>query len=313
MGITKKTAFLIICSCCLAILSLFKKAAIAAPINLPASIITATDKKDPEIETPFYRRFRSSFAEKKSLNVRVGMDLTFSLLEKREVKSNLSGPPIHIEGQFSTFKLLLSLADRIELYCDIGEIDNMKFIIDEPGLKTTVATKGTFLRGGGLTATLFSFGHGFRLFSDNKYRGTGKFKIDNVSYSPPLFPGATTTQTMADSQVKYEEWQSALGISKEIFFRKDTSKKLIIFFGGVYSEIKASAWSTVTGTSTWPDEVMDWIIDLDLGSLESKSNIGGFTGFTFVANDEGKHHISIDAQCRFIDELSYSLSMGYRF
>ena len=275
--------------------------------------MTATEEKGQESDVPFYLVLKHDYVEKKSLNMHVGMDVAFNSLEKRKVASNISNSPIELNGQFYTFNLLVSFADRIELYSDLGAIDTMKFIAREPGLKTTLQSEDVFLRGAGVTVTLFSFGNGLCLFSDSKYRGTGEFKIDNVAHSPDLFPGANTSQVISNSQAKYEEWQTALGLSKELFFRKNSTKKFIIFLGGIYSEIESSAKGSVAGMSEYTDLLIEWTLDFDFGTMKSKDNIGGFTGFSFISNGEGKSSLFVEAQCRFIDELSFNLRTGYRF
>ncbi|MFH1459402.1 MAG: hypothetical protein ABIG64_03395 [Candidatus Omnitrophota bacterium] len=290
---------------------LINNSVVAAPINLPTAVMKENPEKKKPSKYELFFQLRGPQA-KKSADIYGGSKILFSFLEERGTAVKGDSLIREIESQFYTIELLVSWAEYVDIYTEIGIADNMKFKVTEPGLKTTVEGKPDFLYGAGITLNTFSWGNGFRIFSDTRFRSTGKFELTSLENNPPLYSGGTLTSTMWNSQAEYKEWQTALALSKEFVF-SNKSEKLVLFSGAVYSDVKASAKGTSFNSMEWPYFAVDWIIDYDFGSMRAENNIGGVAGLAFITNDAGKNYTAFNFQYRFIDELSFSFGIDYRF
>ena len=183
----------------------------------------------------------------------------------------------------------LSILNRFDIYTTLGSTLSPELKGSILGTTDKLNFSDSFMWGVGADAVIYDWKDaGIQFFGDGNYRQSTGLDLDSVTvngttYSKSQFTGASAS-------AKWQEWQTALGVSK-------TFKYVIPYGGIVYSDVKTSAKATVSGTT------------YDLGSVSSKCKVGPFVGVSIIPTK----WLSIDITGRFVAEEAVSVSVNVKF
>lgn len=194
-----------------------------------------------------------------------------------------------VEGKLYTTKIILTLADRFDIYGIFGQAQDMEYKEKVLGSDVKFELEDKFTWGVGLNALIYEWkDYGVKFFADGKYRAVNDIDYESVTVDGVQYSKSQLTGTKVDAD--WEEWQVAFGIAKKFEY-------FMPYFGVKYSDIKASAKVTV-GSTTY-----------DAGSANSDNIIGLFVGCAITPIKA----LSIDLQGRFIDETAFTVKATYKF
>jgi len=248
----------------------------ASPVNIPTSI---SSKEGAFLSN----EDRQNMGAGKEEEVDVSASFVFDNLSERKMKDYSA----KAQANFFAGKLAVTLIDTFDIYALFGGMSNAEYkgIAADSDVKLNLEDK--FMWGVGLSTIVYEWENsGFALFADGNYRSIQDIDlesatIDGTEYQKP---------DILDVSAKWQEWQFAFGVSKKF-------KYFIPYVGGKYSDVKAGAKATVSGTT------------YDAGNTKSKNKVGLFIGASIVPTKG----IFIDLQGRFIDEQAFSVTATLKF
>ncbi len=211
--------------------------------------------------------------------------------ETRHLNPKSGDPTMQINWFLA--KISFDIMDRIEPYIELG---SAKMSARAPvGTETASFDYGAdFAWGIGAKVILFkqkvfsSQAKDLQIFSDTKFR-RARVQLDGL-IGQDVSDGAMN--------VKFLEWQTALGVSQEFRLSKDFT--VTPYFGGKYSDIDAISKGTAITPSGW---------GIDGKSRDqSRNKFGPFVG---VDIGVGKY-ASLFVEGRFVDENSVSSGITFR-
>ncbi len=193
-----------------------------------------------------------------------------------------------VETDIIGAEITLFLTDWFDIYTMLGETNEAEYKAKILGSDVKFELEDKFIWGIGFSSLIYDWENvGIKLFGDANLR-----RATDMDYDALVVDGTKYAKSELGGKVdaKWEEWQLALGISKQFQY-------VIPYAGVKYSDVKASAKAAVAGTT------------YDLGSTRSDKKIGPFVGFSI----EPTESISIDLSGRFSDEEAFSVSAKIRF
>ncbi|MDZ7803155.1 hypothetical protein [Thiohalophilus sp.] len=213
----------------------------------------------------------------------VGLGFTRDFIDEIELK-DYEG---EVEGNINTFRLIYSVADRVDLYLDFGAAQDMEYRASLSNGDVTFELEDEIVWGAGLAFVVYQDKGGLAINADLRYRTIQEMGYDSVTVNGTAY---THDQVDVDAEAQYEEWHAALGMSYNLGFM--TPYAGVKFVGNDYSA------TATAGGSTY-----------DFGSTESDKIMGGFAGITMLPSDR----LAIDVQGRFVDEEAISASLTFMF
>ena len=242
---------------------------IASPVNLPSGI---KGEKGALLQEDLFK------------DVGLSGSFLYDHVAERELEDSVKANFDFIGG-----KIALSCLNRFDFYTMLGGVQNPEYEENISGSKITVNLEDNFMWGLGASAIVYEWKDvGIQMFGDGNYRKTGGMEIDSLTINGTQYSKSSLGVTATD--VKWEEWQIALGISKKFQY-------FIPYAGIKYSDIKTSLKATVSGTT------------YDSGSTSSDAKVGPFIGLSILPA-EG---FSVDISGRFVDEQAVSVAATVRF
>ena len=186
-------------------------------------------------------------------------------------------------------KITLSFLNRFDIYTVLGQLQNPDFKENILGSDVKASLEDKFIWSVGAGAIIYEWEEkGIKIFADGNYRKADDIELESVTVDGTTYSKSQLGGTSVNA--KWEEWQAALGISKEL-------KYFIPYVGVKYSDVKASAKATVSGTT------------YDFGSVRSEGKVGPFIGVSIIPVKS----VSIDICGRFVDEQAVSAAVTVRF
>lgn len=217
------------------------------------------------------------------LTAKVGFGITGDFIDKVELRDYQG----EVNGNINTFRLIYSVADRVDLYLDFGAAQGMEYRARLSGSDVRIDLRDENVWGGGIAFVLYEDKSGLSLNTDLQYRTIQTMDYDAVTVDGTTF---SRNQTGVDAEAEYEQWHAALAVSYKLAFM--TPYAGVRFVGNNYSATAAAGGNTY-----------------DLGSTESDNIMGGFMGVTILPWDS----LAIDVQGRFVDEEAISASLTFMF
>ncbi|MBF0254252.1 MAG: hypothetical protein HQL11_03915 [Candidatus Omnitrophica bacterium] len=195
-----------------------------------------------------------------------------------------------VTGQVAGGKITISFVHKMDLYVTLGGQMGTRYNYHDPVFGDEVTFKYTddFAWGIGMAGTLYEWEEeGWALFADGGFRRASGMDYRYIEDGWGTHYPADFESMQMD--VKWTEWQVALGASKDLGFATT-------YFGVKYSD------ATLDARATFYTDMYD------LGDDESEDNFGVFVGVV-IFPAEG---VSLDVCGRFLDEQAIYVSLTVR-
>jgi hypothetical protein len=218
------------------------------------------------------------------IGLSIAAEADFLSSRKLAIADYWGGGTAKVKGQFYTSKMILTLANKFDIYGIFGKAENLEYKGEE-GYSTKPKNKLTW--GVGLSVPIYEWkNYGIKFFADGKYRA-----VNNIDYNSNLQPFSLpssyngsyyygSSSTVPKFLVNWQEWQVAFGAAKKF-------KYFMPYLGIKYSDFRESS------------------ID---GANYSDAIIGIFIGCAITPIKA----FSIDLQGRFIDEAAFVVKATYK-
>ncbi len=245
-------------------LGFFSSTVFASPINLPTGI-----------------KGQEGLGLGNNLPVGISAGFLYDHVDKRELNKDSGKVDFDMIGG----KIILSVANTVDLYTMLGATQNTEYKASVSDSNYVFSLGDNFMWGLGASAVIHEWKDaGMQIFGDGNYREARNLGVDSATVN-----GAPATLAGTIS-AKWQEWQVALGISKKFQY-------FIPYLGVKYSDVKASAQATVSGTK------------YDSGSVSSNGKVGPFVGVSIIP----AKWLSVDVSGRFVDETAVSVAATVKF
>lgn len=252
--------------------------ALASPVNLP----TAIKNQDGLPLGQYFSEGESSIGDDVA---QTSVGFLNDYVGERKLSKDSGSASFDMVGGI----IDLAILKRFDIYTTLGSAVSPELTGNVLGTTDKLNFSDAFMWGVGVDGVIYDWeGPGIKFFGDGNYRQSSGLDLQSVNvngttYSKSQFTGASAS-------AKWEEWQTALGVSKNF--------KYVIPYGGVlYSDVKTSAKATVLGTT------------YDLGSASSKYKVGPFVGISIIPTK----WLSIDITGRFVTEEAVSVAATVKF
>lgn len=218
-------------------LGLFSSTAFASSVNLPTGI-----------------KSQEGLGLGNNLPVGISAGYLYDHVDKRELNKDAGKVNFDMMGG----KITATLFNTVDIYTMLGSMQNTEYKASVSKSDYIFSLGDNFMWGLGASAIIHEWKDaGIQIFGDGNYREDRNIGVDSATVN-----GAPATLTGTIS-AKWQEWQVALGISKKFQY-------FIPYLGVKYSDIKASAQATVSGTT------------YNSGSVSSKGKVGPFVGVSII-------------------------------
>lgn len=186
----------------------------------------------------------------------------------------------------------INLIDRVNLYLDIGQAQDMSYNAEVNATNTTVKYEydSDIMFGAGVNALIYRWDNGLEIGGALSMRQVDltvdKATIDGISYEK------IDLDSVRDGE--YTEWQAALELAYK-------AEYLIPYIGLKYSDVEVDG------------DVTDSTVQYNASGKNAGQNIGVFAGVTLVPELGDSKQIAINVEGRIIDEEAVSVGVSYRF
>lgn len=227
----------------------------------------------------------ASPADKKAeYGLRVAAEADF--VSEREL--DVANESVELEAKFYSAKISYNIVKRFDIYALLGTVSDAE-ITEKSGSDTyKYFFDDDFAWGLGITALIYEFDNGLRIGADGKYR-SAEVDLTEIDVNGTRYGIADISNIAGD----FEEWQVALGITREF----GESVRFSPYAGVKYSDVEVQAKGTISGTTYETDNV------------NSKDTVGVFAGTEITFTD----NLSVYAEGRFIDEQAVAVGLSYGF
>ncbi len=199
------------------------------------------------------------------------------------------------EGKFEINAVLtrigVSLIDRINLYLDLGQANDMSYDCEVNTTTSVVKYEydDEFMWGVGINALLYRWDNGLEIGAGASYR-TADMAIDKVTIDSVTYQKADLDSVR---EGEYEESQIAL----EVAWKTDY---FIPYVGMKYSDVEVAG------------DVTNSAVVYNATGKNASENLGVFAGLTVVP-EMLNEQLAINIEGRLIDEEAFNIGVTYKF